>query len=172
MNFDEVIRKRKSIRKFSEKPVDKEAILQLLESARLAPSAVNFQPWKFYVCTSEEAKKAIRESYSREWFAGAQVYIVACGDHSRSWKRPADGKDHCDIDIAIAVEHIVLKATDLGLGTCWVCNFDPLKVKEALHLSEEFEPIVLLPLGYPADNYEADPRNSKRKSLEEIAEWV
>ena len=91
MNFDEVIRKRKSIRKFSEKPVGKEAILQLLESARLAPSAVNFQPWKFYVCISEESKKAIRESYPREWFAGAQTYIVACGDLSGSWKRSADG---------------------------------------------------------------------------------
>lgn len=171
MNFDEVIRKRKSIRKYSDKPVEKEVITALLECARLAPSAVNFQPWKFYVCHSDGIKKAIRESYPRQWFAAAQVYIVACGDHSRSWKRPSDGKDHCDIDVAIAVEHIVLKATDLGLGTCWVCNFDPQKVKEVLHLNDNIEPIVLLPLGYPLDEYEADPRSGKRKSLDEIVEW-
>lgn len=171
MEFDSVVERRKSTRKFNEKPVDKQLIVQLLESARLAPSAVNFQPWKFYVCTSEETKQALRESYNREWFAGAQTYIVACGDHTQSWKRPADGKDYCDIDVAIATEHIVLKATDLGLGVCWVCHFDVEKVKKALQLTDSWEPIVILPIGYPADDFVADARNKKRKPLDEIVEW-
>lgn len=172
MELNDIISNRKSIRKFNNQPIDKKIVDEILESARLAPSAVNYQPWKFFICTSDKAKNAIRESYNREWFAAAQMYIVACGDHAQSWKRLSDGKDHCDIDIAIAVEHMVLKITDLGLGTCWVCNFDAAKVKEALHLPDSVEPLVLLPLGYPAENYEADARNKKRKALEEIAKWV
>ncbi len=171
MEFDSVVENRKSTRRFSEKQVDKELIVKLLESARLAPSAVNFQPWKFYVCTSEGIKLALRESYDRKWFAEAQTYIVACGDHSQSWKRPTDGKDHCDMDVAIAVEHIVLKATDLGLGICWVCHFDVGKVKKALQLSDSWEPMVILPVGYPANDFVADGRNKKRKALDEIVEW-
>lgn len=169
--FDEIISERKSIRKYTNQTIDKQTIEAILESARLAPSAVNFQPWKFYVCQSDEAKQIVRDSYSRDWFNAAQLYIVACGNHEESWKRPCDGKDHLDIDIAIAVEHIVLKITELGLGTCWVCNFNPQVIKEGLRLTDNWEPLVFLPIGYP-ENAEADPRNKKRKSLEEITEWI
>lgn len=171
MTLDELIQHRKSVRKFKNQPVDKEVIEKIIESARLAPSAVNFQPWKFYICQSEEAKKTVRESYPREWFNNAPLYIVVCGDHGQSWKRPADGKDHCDIDIAIAVEHMVLKINDLGLGTCWVCNFNPQILKEGLHLEDNLEPVVLLPLGYPKNN-EPDARNKRRKALDEITVWI
>lgn len=171
MNFDNIIHQRHSVRKYADKPVSNEMIQALLESARLAPSAVNFQPWKFLVCTSEEAKQIVRDSYSREWIRQAPVYIVACGDHSTSWKRAHDGKDHCDIDVAIAVEHIVLKATELGLGTCWVCNFDTEKIKSGLALSENMEPIAVLPIGYPHNENVADARNKKRKATDEIVEW-
>lgn len=171
MNLNEIIRQRRSVRKFTDRPIDKETVEAILENARLAPSAVNFQPWKFFVCASEKAKQTVRESYPREWFNTAQLYIVACGDHNESWKRPHDGKDHLDIDIAIAVEHIVLTATELGLGTCWVCHFDPQVIKDGLGLGENMEPIALLPIGYP-DTTEVNTRNRKRKSPEEITEWV
>ncbi|HCB88682.1 MAG TPA: nitroreductase [Porphyromonadaceae bacterium] len=171
MKLDEIIQLRRSVRKFKDQSIDKEVIGEIIESARLAPSAVNFQPWKFYICRSEEAKKIMRQSYPREWFNSAPLYILACGDHQQSWKRPCDGKDHLDIDIAIAVEHMVLKITELGLGTCWVCNFNPQTVKEGLQLSENVEPIVLLPVGYP-ENVDPDPRNKKRKSPEEITKWI
>jgi len=171
MKLDEIIQLRRSVRKFKDQSVDKEFIDEIIESARLAPSAVNFQPWKFYICRSEEAKKIVRQSYPREWFNSAPLYILACGDHQQSWKRSCDGKDHLDIDIAIAVEHMVLKITELGLGTCWVCNFNPQTVKEGLQLIENEEPIVLLPVGYP-ENVNPDPRNKKRKSPEEITKWI
>lgn len=171
MKLDEIIQLRRSVRKFKDQSIDKEVIGEIIESARLAPSAVNFQPWKFYICRSEEAKKIMRQSYPREWFNSAPLYILACGDHQQSWKRPCDGKDHLDIDIAIAVEHMVLKITELGLGTCWVCNFNPQTVKEGLQLIENEEPIVLLPVGYP-ENVDPDPRNKKRKSPEEITKWI
>lgn len=170
-SLQNIILQRRSVRKYTNQSIDKQTIIEIIESARLAPSAVNFQPWKFYVCQSEEAKQIVRESYPREWFNAAPLYILACGDREQSWKRPCDGKDHVDIDIAIAVEHMVLKITELGLGTCWVCNFDPQIIKDGLKLSENMEPIALLPVGYPEDN-DADPRNKKRKSPEQITEWI
>lgn len=170
-SLDGIISERKSIRKYTDQSVDDQLVEMIIESARLAPSAVNFQPWKFYICRSEEAKKVVRQSYSREWFNSAPLYILACGDRQQSWKRPRDGKDHLDIDIAIAVEHMVLKITELGLGTCWVCNFNPQTVKEGLQLGENVEPIVLLPVGYP-ENVDPDSGNRKRKSYEEITIWI
>lgn len=92
---------------------------------------------------------------------------MVCGDHSVSWKR-ADGKDHCDIDIAIAVTHMTLMATEQGLGTCWVCNFDKQKCIAVLNLPENIEPMVLLPLGYPADVVNAERHSSNRKQMEMI----
>jgi nitroreductase len=171
MELDNVIQQRKSVRKYTGDPVSKEIIESLLESARLAPSAVNYQPWKFIICTSEESKRIVRESYPREWFNGAPLYIVACGNHNISWKR-ADGKDHCDIDVAIAVQHIVLKVHEMGLGTCWVCNFDVQKLKNDLKLEDQWEPVAILPIGYPKESVGTALYDGKRKSLEEITVWL
>lgn len=169
-DFDNIVAQRCSIRKYADKNVCKEQITEILESARLAPSAVNCQPWRFVVCVSEHSRNAVYESYPREWFKAAPIYIVACGNGSEAWMRPADGKSHLDIDIAIAVEHIVLKVTDLDLATCWVCNFDPQILKEKLSLEEDLEPIVILPIGYPREDDERVKR--KRKSLDEIVRWI
>ena len=169
MDFLKLSDSRYSVRGYQARPVPDELLDKVLEAARLAPSAVNKQPWKFVVVRSEEAKSRLRGCYDREWFATAPVYIVVCGDHSASWKRPADGKDHCDIDVAIATEHITLSATSLGLGTCWVCNFDAVACKALLGLSEEWEPCVIIPIGFPA----TDSTPSKnRKDLSEIVSYI
>lgn len=115
MSFLELTKKRYSVRKYKDEPVEREKLLQVLEAARYAPSACNYQPWHFIVVTDEELKNRIAETYPRDWFREAPVVIVACGDHSASWKR-GDGKDHCDVDLAIAIEHMALAAADLGLG--------------------------------------------------------
>lgn len=161
---------RSSVRSYENRPVEREKIELLLEAARLAPSAVNFQPWEFIVVTGEKAKKAVRQSYDRPWIAEAPAYIVACGNHKTSWHRPADGKDHCDIDIAIAVDHITLCAASQGLGSCWVCNFDPAVLRAALQLPDETEPVAIIPVGYPAEK--GAVRDKKRKTIDEISRWV
>ena len=105
MNIQEFIKLaevRSSIRRYSNKEVPREVINQIIESARIAPSAVNFQPWKFLIVTGEKTKAIVRESYNREWFATAPMYIVACGNHEEAWHRSFDGKDHTDVDVAIA----------------------------------------------------------------------
>jgi nitroreductase len=94
--------------------------------------------------------------------------IVVCGDHKTSWKRGNDGKDHADIDVAIATDHMTLRAAELGLGTCWVCNFDAEKVSKALNLPGHLEPAVLLPIGRP-EEVEAPPK--KRKPLSELVKF-
>lgn len=167
MSFLELVKKRYSVRDFKDIAVEREKILQVLEAARNAPSACNLQPWHFIILTDDKIRSKIAEAYPRDWFKKATVIIAACGDHSKSWKRN-DGKDHCDIDLGIVIEHMALAAVDLGLGTCWVCAFDAEKCHEILELPDNLEVVALLPMGYPND--EKLPEK-KRKSIDEIVSW-
>ena len=164
MNFLELVKSRYSVRSYQNRPIEEEKLNYLLECVRFAPSAVNLQPWRFKVVTDEATLKQISECYKRDWIQTAPCIIVACVNHEESWHRRLDGKDHADIDIAIAVEHLCLAAAEQGLGTCWVCNFNAALCKEKLGLSETMEPAVLIPLGYAAD----EAQDKKRKELSEI----
>lgn len=173
MNIDKLFLERKSVRSFSKKEIEKKTILELLNAARVAPSAVNYQPWRFIICSSKDIKDKVIESYPRKWFESAPLYIVACADKSQSWKRAADNKDHGNIDVAIAVTHLMLKATELGLGSCWVCNFDPNSLIKALNLDKELEPVAIIPIGYPSEKaLDRTDQQKNRKSIEEFTEWL
>lgn len=167
MNFQDLVKARYSVRSYRTQDVEREKLEYVLECARLAPSAVNFQPWRFYVVAGDASKAALRRCYAREWFSQAPLYIVVCADVSVSWKRGSDGHDHADVDAAIAAEHICLAATEQGLGSCWVCNFDVAFCREALQLPGTLRPVALIPIGYPA----GEPTEKKRKPLSEIVEW-
>lgn len=167
MQFNQLINKRFSVRKYKDTPVENEKLLQVLEAGRLAPSAVNNQPWHFIVIRDPGNLKKTKSIYHREWTREAPVIIIICADHSQSWKRESDGKDSSDIDAAIAVDHMTLQAAELGLGTCWVCNFDTRACANLFKLPENIEPVVMLPLGYP----DVPVKPKERKSLEEIVHW-
>jgi nitroreductase len=167
MQFNELINKRFSVRQYKDTPVENEKLLQVLEAGRLAPSAVNNQPLHFIVIRDPNNLKKTKSIYHREWTREAPVIIIICADHSQSWKRESDGKDSSDIDVAIAVDHMTLQATELGLGTCWVCNFDTAACSNLFKLPEDIEPVVMLPLGYP----DVPVKSKERKSLEEIVHW-
>lgn len=167
MEFIDLAKKRYSVRSYLPKQIDDGKLFKVLEAGRVAPSAVNIQPWHFVVLRDEESKNKIYPAYRREWLKEAPVIIVVCGDHSVSWKR-SDGKDYCDVDISITVDHMTLQAAELELGTCWVCNFDKNKVSGALNLPKQVEPIVILPLGYPADTVDVERHSQKRKPLDSI----
>jgi nitroreductase len=167
MEFIDLAKKRYSARSYLPKTIDDGKLLKVLEAGRVAPSAVNIQPCHFVVLKEEKNKQKIYSAYQREWIKEAPVIIIVCGDHSVSWKRK-DGKDHCDIDIAIAVDHMTLQAAELELGTCWICNFDKEKCSEALNLPENLEPIVILPIGYPADSTDTERHSTKRKPINAI----
>ncbi len=148
MNFNQLCIARNSVREYKPTPVPSPIIHQILEAGRMAPSACNKQPWLYIVISDAQLLCKIKETYPRQWFNTAPQVIIVCGDHSASWKRPEDGKDHCDIDVAIAVDHITLQAADLGLGTCWICNFDAKRVTQILDLPPHLEPIAMIPIGY------------------------
>jgi len=167
MKFSQLITNRYSVRNYKNQPVENEKLLQVLEAARIAPTAVNFQPFHLLVFREKEKRERLIETYQRDWIKSAPVIILACADYSQSWKRSYDGKDSADIDVAIAVDHMTLQATELGLGTCWVCNFDAENCAEILGLPAHIEPLVMLPLGYPADQVS----EKKRKNLNEIVHW-
>lgn len=170
MNFKELSELRYSVRNYTQEALTKEEINYILECARLAPSAVNFQPWHFYVAETEETKEKVRSCYQREWFKEAPTYIVCTICHDEAWVRKSDNKEHGNIDIAIAVEHICLAAADLGLGTCWVCNFDAELCHKLLNLPENEEAAVLIPVGHIAEGSERKPK--QRKDFNEIVSFI
>lgn len=120
-----------------------------------------------FIIKNKENINNISTAYHREWLKNALVIIVACADHNKSWIR-SDGKDHADIDLAIAIDHLMLQATELGLATCWICNFDSIKCRQILKLSSNIEPIAIIPLAYPADIADPNRHTQFRKPLIEI----
>ena len=164
MNFLELCEKRYSVRKYSAEAVSDDDLHYVLECARMAQSAVNFQPWKFVVVRSEAAKADIRRCYDREWFASAPLYIVALRDVKSNWVRSSDGKPHGDIDVAIAVEHICLAAAERGLGTCWVANYDT-ELLNQLFGDADHEAVAIVPMGHIAADCPFAPKKRKEMSL-------
>lgn len=165
MHFNQLLRERYSVREYKPLKVSKALVVEVLEAGRMAPSAANKQPWNFVLVEEDENLKMIKTAYGREWIKDVPQIIVICGNHNESWKRAIDRKDHCDVDAAIAIDHMTLRAAELGLGTCWVCHFDPDIVKKTLNLPEHIEPIALLPIGYPM---ESKAPVKKRKAFSDV----
>lgn len=170
MSFLELAKKRYSTRSFKPKAVEREKLEQVLEAGRIAPSAKNYQPCHLIVIMEEQRRREIAATYQKEWILQAPVIIVICVDHHKAWRRP-DGKDHSDIDTAIVIDHMTLAATDLGLGTCWVCMFNAMLCHRILQLKDQMEVVALLLLGYPADEGDPQRHGMTRKKLEELVHW-
>jgi nitroreductase len=164
LNVFEAVRTRRSIRKYQEKPVETEKLMKILEAARLSPSANNNQPWHFIAVTDKTVRKRLFSAYPSDWFVDAPVIIVACALPSKGWSRQ-DGEDYWKVDVAIAMQTMVLVAHELGLGTCWVAAFNEDKVKEVLGIPREVRVISMTPLGYSA---EQKGPVTERKPAEEI----
>jgi nitroreductase len=167
MDFYEVIQGRRSVRKYKTDPVDDGKLQRILNAARLAPSAANRQPISFIVVRDDKIKRKLKDAYSQEWFYTAPVIICACTLSDKAWKRN-DGKAYVDVDVAIAMDHLILAATAEGLGTCWIAAFKPNIVKEVLSIPDDLEPLILTPLGYP----ETIPEPTYRKPLNEIVREI
>jgi len=148
LDIFEAIRKRKSVRSYAPTSIPEEALVKILDAARLAPSAGNAQPWHFIIVRDEDKRARIAKGcrYGK-FLAESPVVIVACGDKkaSPSWYA---------IDTAIALEHLVLAATALELGTCWVGSFNQEDIHEMLKLPEKLEVIALMAIGYPRKKFD------------------
>ena len=167
MDMMQVVKNRKSVRQFTPQPVEDKKIEYILECARLAPSARNLQCWHFIVIKKKEnIMKAARAGGSHnEWLKESPVLIVACGDPKRSTEH--NGIQYYIVDVAIAMQHLVLAATEMGLGTCWIGNFDEKIARSELGIPNDIKVVAMTPVGYP-DDEEPSP---KRKSLNKIVHY-
>jgi len=164
MEFFDIINKRYSMRGFEDKPVEQEKLDKVLEAARLAPTGVNFQPFKIIVIDTEKNKEELSKIYPQKWFVEAPYVLCVVASKDKAWTRKFDGKNIADIDATIVMTHMILAATDQGLDTCFIAAFKPDEASKFLNLDEEWEPILFSPLGYG----NAEPRNTPRKPIEEL----
>jgi nitroreductase len=171
MEYTELIRSRESIRNYDpNRPVPKEVLERILDAGRLAPSACNYQPWRFIVVSSPPMLEKVKVSYQREWFKDAPQILVIVGLNDQAWKRGFDGYNSIETDVAIAMTHIILAAENEGVGTCWIANYNPELLKEAIDPAENEQIFGITPLGYPKPGFKKSSAK-KRKPLKDLIEF-
>lgn len=151
MTVEEAIKTRKSVRSYSKKAVEKEKIQEILDAARLAPSAGNRQEWRFVIVTEEEIRKKLSVAAAGQVFVSMAPCVIACCADT-DFHRMRCGQLTYPIDVAIAIDHITLRAVELGLGTCWIGAFYEDRVKEIVNIPENIKVVALLAVGYPEDS--------------------
>ena len=165
MDFLELVKKRYSVRKFSDKKVEQSKLYLILEAGRVAPTAVNYQPQRMLVIESEESLSKLKEC--TPYHFNAPLAILICYDSSVSWKRHYDKKDMGDIDSSIVTTQMMLETENIGLGTTWVGYFDKAELVKEFEIPENFVPVSILPIGYPKEGIEPNPLHYERKDLSE-----
>lgn len=170
MDFIELATSRYSVRDFSDRPVEPEKINAILEAAKVAPTAVNYQPQKLYVAKSPDSMARI--SSLRPMF-GAPLAIIVCYDDTISWKNSRDGgHDSGEVDAAIVCTHMMLQAWELGIGSCWIGAFSPAAASEAFGIPANEHPVAILLLGYPADGCAPSERHLKYRDDNEMVKFI
>jgi nitroreductase len=149
LDFFEVIKNRRSIRKYQDKSVEKEKLQKVLDAARLAPSAMNRQPYQLFVISSKEILSKINAVCNQDWKAPIMIAMVSVP--KEAWVRD-DGEEYWKVDAAIAMNQVSLAAFAEGLGTCWIAAFKEKEVKEILDIDSDSRIPFLSPLGYPSEN--------------------
>lgn len=166
MNFLDLVKARYSVRKYEAKQVENEKLQQILAAAHVAPSGMNRQPVKLIVVQQEEGLNKVKKAAN---IFDAPLVIIACGDHNTAGVIPFNGKSVVDIDTSIATDHMMLQASALGLGTVWICGFDPAIISREFALPDYLEPINILAIGYAAGEPASPDRHATtRKPLSEI----
>jgi nitroreductase len=160
------IAQRYSARGYRPDPVDDEKLGKVLEAARLAPTAANRQPFRVVVVHVAGREEELTRVYGRPWFVQAPLVLAVVAVPGEAWRR-MDDKPYDEVDATIAMDHLILAAASLGLGTCWVAAFDPAAAREVLGLPDDVEPVAFTPLGYATTS----PREKRRRSLEELVRY-
>ena len=160
MDFLELAKNRYSVRKFSAQPVEETKIDLILDAAKLAPTACNFQPHRLLVIKSKDALDKLKNC--TPYHFDAPLAILICYDNQSSWKRNYDNADSGAVDASIVATQMMLEIANLGLGTTWVGHFDPVKMVETFNLPKNLVPVVLFPIGYPAETSVPHANHEKR----------
>ena len=169
MDFMELAKRRCSVRAYEDRKVEPEKLERILEAARIAPTAKNLQPVKLLAVQSGEGLEKVGKAAN---IYGAPLAIIVCADHQRAWTRPFDGKRSTDIDASILTDHMMLQATELGLGSVWICFFKPDVLREEFSLPEHLEPVNILAVGYASGAPASPDRHDKtRVPMEKLVSY-
>ena len=169
MDFEKLAEERFSCRKFKDIKVEKEKVDIILKSALIAPTAVNKQPQRILVIDDEEILNKLKEC--TKYTFDAPLCFAICVDKALAYTRGYDGKNSADIDASIVTTHMMLQASDIGLGTTWVMAFNPQKAAEILNIPDNLEVLALLPTGYPADDVQINPLHYKTIDINEMVSY-
>lgn len=167
MDFYDVLKNRRSIRGYSDRAIPEESLQRIMQAVQCAPSACNRQPWRFEIVFNAELRQAIGKCYTKPWLLEAPAIVVAMADYSSCWTR-LEGTPAAEIDLGIAMEHLVLAAAAEDLGTCWICAFEKKQLNEVMQVKAPWSVEAITPLGYGT----AEPRVLNYKPLEEIFKVV
>lgn len=166
MSFLDLAKTRYSVRSYSEKKVEEEKLLKILEAGRVAPTACNFQPVKLLVVQEQEGLAKVSKAAN---VFNAPLVIIVCGEIDKAWVRPFDQKNIADVDASIVTDHMMLQATELGLGSVWICYFKPDVIKQEFNIPDSLEPVNILAIGYGTDKVKSpDRHDTERKALSDI----
>ena len=153
MDFLEIAKKRYSVRNYSDKKVEAEKLDKILQAAHVAPTAANLQPIHLIAVQGKDGLEKIGKGAN---IYGAPLAVIVCADHDKAWVRPFDNKQTGDIDASILTDHMMIEATELGLGSVWVCYFKPDIIRKEFNLPDNLEPVNILAIGYSSEEA-ADP---------------
>ena len=167
MNFEDIIRNRTSVRKFSNKKLETEKLNKILEAGRLAPTAKNNQPIKIYVVNSNEWIEKIDKATKCRY--GAQTVLIVCGNKDEAYHK--GNYTTYEMDSCIIGTHMMLEATNLEVDNIWVESFDENILREEFNIPNELTPVLLMPLGYKTEDCPINPLHDKRKAIEDIVEY-
>ena len=170
MDVLEAIRMRRSVRAFSSRPIPSAVLGRMRQALRSAPSACNYQPWRFILVSDPGLRSGIaRASQEQLFIADAPVIVVGCGLHGQAYKTMGGSGNSVDIDVAIALDHLTLAAVSEGLGTCWIGAFDEPQIKRLLRIPPKAKVVAMMPVGYPASAGLLSPlKDSERKDPDEV----
>ena len=163
MNFLQLVKERYSVRKFSDKKIEKEKLDLILEAGRVAPTAVNYQPQRILVIENEESLAKLKSC--TPYHFNAPLALLVCYDSTVSWKRHYDKEDMGVVDASIVTTQMMLQVAELGLGSTWVGHFNADLIKETFELPEYLVPVALLPIGYPSSDSAPNPLHGKRYDI-------
>lgn len=172
MDFYRVIKQRRSIRDYDpHRDIPDDVLKRILDAGRLAPSAANRQAWTFKVVRSQSIRGEICGCYKHPWLKNAPVILVVVGDRDQAWVRQTDGHSSVEIDLTIALDHMILAAAAEGVGSCWILAYDYERLKEILNLKQNEVVASITPLGYASQGEPAE-KEPRRKDLAGIVEYI
>lgn len=167
MDFNDLIENRYSVRKFKNEHLPEDVISEILKASHKAPTGCNYQPQRILVLNTDESINKLKKCTKCHFDAPSAMLV--CHNKDESWKRVYDGALSSPVDAVIVSTYIMLAANNLGVGTCWVMHFDPLKMRESFNIPENVEPVALLVMGYPADEAKPFEMHYKYRELNEVA---